>query len=227
MKKHFLLFSLLTLFFSATQLTAQIKVGAKVGVVDASQKISLDGSLGILGGDTDSRIGFNLGVFAEIGENNVRFQPELLFSSKGSFRPNDSLGLADRDHVINYLEIPLQGKYYFLDNDKLSAYGLAGIYIGLSLSGKVVEEGVATDYKMTFDDTDLLGYSSKIDYGVPLGAGLNFAIGDGYLFGEVRYHFGMKKVQESNAVDTGGGTGIGFNSKNRTTALNVGYMMSF
>ena len=218
---------LFALILSTVQLSAQIKVGAKIGVVDATQKISLDGTLGLLGGDTDGRTGFNIGVFAEIGENNVRFQPELLFSSKGSFRPNDSLGLGDRDHVINYLEVPLQAKYYFLENDKISAYGLAGIYIGFAIGGQVEEEDVSTDYEFTFDDEDLLGYTSRIDYGVPVGAGVNFEVGEGHLFAEVRYNYGLKKVQESDAISTGGGTGIGFNSKNRTTALNVGYMMSF
>jgi len=227
MKNFLQLFLLFTLIFSATHLTAQIKAGVKVGVVDATQNISLDGTLGLLGGDSDSRIGYNFGVFAEIGENNLRFQPELLLSSKGSFRPNDSLGLADRDHVINYLEIPLQAKLYILTNEKLSIYGIGGIYIGLALNGKVVEEGISTDYSFTFDDNDLLGYSSKIDYGLPFGAGINVPIGPGHLVGEIRYHYGMKKVQESRALDTGGGTGIGFNSKNRSTALNIGYMIGF
>ena len=206
----------------ATSVNAQLSFGVKIGVNDATQKLSIDGSLGILGAEADSRIGFNLGAFAEIGSENLRFQPEISFSSKGSIRPGVNDPEADRVHKLSYIEIPLQVKYYFFDNDKFSAYGMGGLSFGYALSGKVDEDG-SDEITIEFDDTDNLNYG-RVDIGVPLAAGAAMVLGEGKVFVEARYIYGVNKVQKNGDNST---SSLAFNAKNRITQLNVGYIFSF
>ena len=223
MKNLFFSTLILGMFFISTSVNAQFAFGVKVGVNDDVQKVSLNGTLGIAGFDAATKIGFNIGAFAELGDDSFRFQPEINFTTKGSTRPGvDSLG-ADRVHKLSYIEIPLQGKYYFFDNDKFSAYGMGGISIGFALSGKVDEDG-QDEITVEFDDSDGLSYQ-KLDVGVPLAAGATMVLGNGKAFIEARYIFGVSKVQnvEDNEIDTI----IGFNAKNRTTQFNAGYIFNF
>jgi len=211
------------MLFASASSYAQVAFGGKIGINDANQKVSLNGTLGIGGSEAESKIGFNIGVFAEIGEGNIRFQPELNFNTKGSDRPGvDSIG-ASRIHTISYLEVPLQAKWYFFDDDKFSAYGMAGLSFGFAIGGNVQEDN-QDEIELQFDDTDELGYDGRLDVSLPFTAGVTMILGEGKLFAEARYIWGASKVQnveEDSVIITG------FNAKNRTTQFNVGYMFNF
>lgn len=204
----------LALLLTSYQSEAQLNLGFKLGVNDATQKVNIDGSLGLLGVEAESRIGFNVGAFLELGENKVRFQPEINFSTKGSFRA-DSLN-GDRTHKLSYIDIPLQVKWYIFDNDKFSAYGMSGLYFGLAMGGEIEIDG--------FDNVDYEdGGYKKLDVGLPLAVGGAMVVGEGKVFIEARYLYGVNKVQKGEII----GSDLQFNAKNRTTQFNAGYIMSF
>ena len=218
MKKLFFQAITFALLFISVQATAQLKVGFSVGYSDVNQKVNIDNSLGLLGVEAESRPGFNLGAFLELGENKVKFQPEINFTMAGSVRPDTVAG--DRTHKLSYVNIPLQGKWYIFDNDKFSAYASAGAYFGIALSGKIdVDSGENVDD--VFNDTN--GYK-KSDFGAVGSIGGALVVGEGRVFAEFRSLYGLSKVQKA-AID--GASSLDFNAKNRISQFNIGYIMSF
>ena len=88
----------LLIAFLATSITvnAQISLGVKAGVNDDVQKLNLTGTLGLGGLDSSSKIGFNLGVFAEIGEGSFRFGA----ATAASLLPVSAASLASEKPII-------------------------------------------------------------------------------------------------------------------------------
>lgn len=217
MKKLFFQALCCALFLGSFQASAQLQVGFNIGYSDANQQVNIDNSFGALGVEAESRGGFNLGAFLELGENKVKFQPEINFTSGGSVRPDTIAG--DRTHKFSYLNVPLQAKWYIYDNDKFSFYASAGAYVGFAIGGKVeVESGDNVD-----DPFDVLGYD-RLDFGALGSIGGTYAVGEGRLFVELRSLYGLKKVQKD---EISGVSGFDFNAKNRISQFNVGYIMSF
>lgn len=206
------------LLFVSSQASAQLTTGFTVGYSDANQKVNIDNSLGLLGIEAEARAGFNLGAFLELGENKVKFQPEINFTIAGSVRPDTIAG--DRTHKFAYVNIPLQAKWYIFENDKFGFYTTAGAYVGFALSGKIeVESGENVDDPFN----DLNGYK-RADFGAMGSIGGTYTVGEGKIFLELRSIYGLKKVQKS---DIAGAESFDFNAKNRISQFNVGYIMSF
>jgi len=173
--------------FVLTSVNAQdIKFGAKAGLNFSS-----------ISGDKISELdigittGFNFGVLAEIPiSEKFSFQPELMYSGQGY--AGEAL---DEIVALNYLNIPLMGKYYLTKGLSLEA----GPQIGFLLSAKN-------------DDTDVKDAFNTVDFGVNFGLGYKFD--NGLNFG-VRYNLGLSDI---NNID-------GFTDKNKNGVfqLSVGY----
>lgn len=163
----------------------EIKFGAKAGLNFAF----------ITGDNTknfDPNTDFHLGVMAEIKiSDKFSFQPELIYSGQGADTNIESEGSI----ALNYLNVPLIGKYYVTKGLSLEA----GPQIGYLLSTK----GGTLDYK------DLL---KPIDFGVNFGVGYKL---DNGLYFNARYNLGLSNI---NNVD-------GFTDKNRNGViqLSIGY----
>jgi hypothetical protein len=163
----------------------EIEFGAKGGLNFAS--ISGDNT-----GDVGLVTGFNFGLVAEIPiTEKFSFQPELMYSGQGYGLDNDT----DDTVALNYLNIPLMGKYYLIKGLSLEA----GPQIGFLLSAKN-------------DNTDLKDSFNTVDFGVNFGLGYKFD--NGLNFG-ARYNLGLSDI---NNID-------GFTSKNKNGVfqLSVGY----
>lgn len=162
-----------------------VKFGAKTGLNFAF--ITGDNSE-----DLDPNTDFHLGVMAEFKiSDKFSLQPELIYSGQGA-----ELNVASEGRIsLNYLNLPLIGKYYVTKQLSLEA----GPQIGYLLSTK----GGTLDYK------DLL---KPIDYGVNFGVG--YKLDNGLNFG-ARYNLGLSDI---NDVD-------GFTDKNRNgvVQLSVGF----
>lgn len=169
-----------------TSVNAQdIKFGAKGGLNFAT-----------LTGGNNSEIGwttdFNLGVMAEIKiSEKFSFQPELIYSGQG-FGSGDS---AEGTIALNYLNVPLIGKYYVTEKLSLEA----GSQIGFLLSTK----GGTNTNKDQFKTTD---------FGVSFGLGYKL---DNGLFFNARYNLGLTDI---NDID-----GISDKNRNGVFQLSVGY----
>ena len=144
-----------------TNVNAQeIQFGAKGGLNFAS--ISGDNT-----GYVDPVTAFNFGLVAEIPiSEKFYFQPELMYSGQGYSFNDDTIAL-------NYLNIPLMGKYYLTKGFSLEA----GPQIGFLLSAK----NDKTDVKDSFNTVDFgvnFGLGYKLDNGLNFGARYNLGLSD-------------------------------------------------
>ncbi|KAB1068350.1 PorT family protein [Tamlana haliotis] len=135
---------------------------------------------------------FNFGAMAEIPfSEKFSFQPELLFSGAGFSIDEDVTAL-------NYINLPLMGKYYITNRLSLEA----GPQIGFLVSAK-------------HEDLDVKDAYNTVDFG--LSAGLGYKLNNGLNFG-VRYNYGLTDI---NNIE-------GLSSKNNIGALqlSIGYFFN-
>ncbi|MCL6294386.1 porin family protein [Jejuia spongiicola] len=117
------------------------------------------------------------------------FQPELLYSGQGY-----DTGISTEGNIaLNYLNIPLIGKYYVTKRLSLEA----GPQIGFLLSTK----GGTKDYKDLFKTTD---FGVNFGLGYKLDNGLNFG---------ARYVLGLSNINDVGSLK----------NKNGVLQLSVGY----
>ncbi|TCN52467.1 PorT family protein [Flavobacterium circumlabens] len=180
--KKFLVLAVVTVLGFTNVNAQKIKFGAKGGLNFAS--VSGDNTEGI-----DVVTSFNFGVLSEIPvSDKFSFQPELMYSGQGySFNDNTI--------ALNYLNIPLMGKYYLTKGLSLEA----GPQIGFLLSAKN-------------DKTDVKDSFNTFDFGVNFGLG--YKLDNGLNFG-ARYNLGLTDI---NNLDNSSSK-----NKNGVFQLSVGY----
>lgn len=152
-----------------TALNAQeVKFGAKAGLNFAF----------ITGDNTEDltpNTDFHFGVMAEWKvSNKFALQPEIIYSGQGS-----DLNILSEDRIsLNYLNVPIMGKYYATKRLSIEV----GPQIGFLLSTK----GGTLDYKDLLKTTD---FGVNFGVGYKLNNGLNFS---------ARYNLGLTNI---NNVD--------------------------
>lgn len=110
----------------------------------------------------------NFGVVGELAlTEKFSFQPELMYSIQGYSVEDDIVSL-------NYLNLPLMGKYYLTKGFSLEA----GPQIGFLLSAKREDINVKDNFK-------------AVDFGVNFGLG--YKLNNGLNFG-VRYNLGLSNI---------------------------------
>ena len=125
--------------------------------------------------NVDSKTAFHVGVLAEIPLlDKFSLQPELLYSVQG-IKENDD----NAEFKLNYLQLPLMGKYYVTDEFSLEA----GPQVGFLLSAKAKVEGEG--------EGDIKDNMNKTDFG--LNFGLGYTLGN-RLNVNARYNFGLSKI---------------------------------
>ena len=160
----------------------EVKFGAKVGLNSSNFTGDTEGF--------DSKIGFNLGAYAEISlSDKLTFQPELLFSTQGassedSFE-NETFKLTIK---ANYLNIPLMMKYGLTDKFALEF----GPQLGFLLSAKGKAEGTF-DGQAISEEEDLKDFFKSIDFGLNFGA--SFDVAENIMIG-ARYNLGLSNIMD-------------------------------
>jgi opacity protein-like surface antigen len=144
----------------------EIKFGAKAG-------LNMSNFTG--DAETDAKIGFFVGGFAEIGiSDKFAVQPELLFSVLGA---KDDVANYDS----NYLLLPVMAKYYATEKLSLEA----GPQVGFLMSAK-------------YDGEDIKDFYKSTDFALNLGAGYdvteNINVG-------LRYSLGLSNVSDVDGAD--------------------------
>lgn len=160
----------------------EIKFGAKVGVNFSS--INGDNTAEI-----ESVTAFNFGLTSEIPiSEKFSFQPELMYSGKG-------FSIGDEVVSLNYLDIPVMGKYYLSKGFSLEA----GPKIGFLLSAKQESLDVKDSY-------NTVEFGMNLGVGYKLENGLNFS---------ARYNFGLSDINNKD----------GFTDKNKIDVVQftIGY----
>lgn len=183
--KKLLLVAVITVIGFTNGNAQEIKFGVKAGL-----------NLAFITGDNTEdftpNTDFHVGVMAEWKvSDKFSLQPELIYSGQGADTNIDSEGRV----ALNYLNIPLIGKYYVTERLSLEA----GPQIGFLLSSK----GGSINYKDFLKSTD---FGANIGVGYKLDNGLNFG---------ARYNLGLTNILD---VD-------GFSDKNRNgvVQLSVGF----
>lgn len=163
--KKILLLAVFTVLGFANVNAQEIKFGAKAGLNFSTVNGSNTNNI-------DYVTSYHVGVVSEIPiYEKFSFQPELMYSRQGYSFNNDVI-------AMNYLNIPLMGKYYVTKGLSLEA----GPQIGFLLSAK--NEGVkVTNSFTTFD------FGANFGLGYKLENGLNFS---------ARYNLGITKVDTDN-----------------------------
>jgi len=180
----------------------EVKFGTKVGLNLSNFTGDLD--------DSDSKIGFNIGAFAEISlSDKFIFQPELLFSSQGAkFEESENDFSFEETLKFNYLNMPLMIKFAASDKFALEF----GPQLGFLLSAK-------SKFEETFDgetfseEVDIKDSVKSIDFGLNFGA--SFDVSENIMIG-ARYNLGLSDI-------TDGEDGEDFNVQNAVLSFSVGY----
>lgn len=183
--KKLILVTVITVLGLTTINAQKVKFGAKAGLNLAF----------VTGDDTEDftpNTDFHFGVMAEWKiSDKFALQPEVIYSGQGADTNIDSEGVVS----LNYLNVPIMGKYYVTKGLSLEA----GPQIGFLL----YTEGGSINFEDALKSTDL-GVNFGVGY--KLDNGLNFS---------ARYNLGL-----SNIIDF---DGVLDKNRNGVFQLSVGY----
>ena len=162
-------------------------------------------------GTLDSKMGLCAGGFIEWGINDMfAIQPEVLFAMKGAKKEVEVQGGTLKVTLnVNYLEIPVLVRLSMPNQRSVVPNLFFGPYVAIKLSGKLkvelgdqsAEEDISEDIKTT-------------DFGVVVGAGVDFALGSREFTVEARYTLGLIDASE-----------WGYDIKNGVISFMVGYSL--
>jgi long-subunit fatty acid transport protein len=201
MKKIFLTAAAVFAFSFAN--AQDVKFGAKAGLNISSITGDTDGF-----GDISSKVGFQVGGFAEIKvSDKFAIQPELLYSAQGAKAKISEEGVSIKGtQKLAYLNIPVMAKYYVTEGFSLEA----GPQLGFLLSAEQ-EATVSFEGESVTDSADNKEDFNSIDFGFNLGAG--YDVTENINLG-VRYSIGLSNILK----DSGD-----IKQNNSNIAIAVGY----
>lgn len=131
-------------------------------------------------------------------------QQEFLYTMKGSI---EDIALKDRpinthtEYDLNYFEIPIVLRYFFLQLGKAKFYGTSGFALSILLNGEYRLSGVAeiNGVPISFKDTNKISGLDTFDYGFLYGAGFDFPLWGRQCFFEYRFTIGWNTLMMPTA----------------------------
>ncbi len=185
----------LFVLFMAIAAGAQQRIGFVSGVNLATLSYEDD-----FGGHIDfsNRTVFGLGAVLDLSlGNNTALVLEPMYLQKGANTNNPFDPQADPEEDIfdvqsklSYLEVPIFLKLTF-QTSRVRPYVMAGPTVGLLLSSKLEVRAFGAIFK-----ADILDLTRTINFGLGLGAGLSFPIGNNAIFVEGHYTLGLYNIAE-------------------------------
>lgn len=181
----------ISFLFSSSVIAQEFKAGVKGGL--NLSFLTLDDV-----GDKNILPGFHAGVFGRIPlSSSVAFQPEILFSTKGTkiVYNEEFLGiqLADGESKfrLNYIDVPL----YLVFNLSEDFNFHFGPYAGYLMNANVETTGEILSFIDVDSSEDLdRSYFNKLDYGLSGGLGFSFEnVELGF-----NYNIGLQKVAKDD-----------------------------
>jgi hypothetical protein len=135
--------------------------------------------------DKNILIGYSGGLFFKMPlTSNFSFQPELLYTKKGSELDYNSFVSGKASFSLNYIELPILAVINLTEN--INIHG--GVYV--SVLSNVTIKNKSNINLFNFESELTKSDFEKYDYGLVIGAGFDFdKIGIG-----LRYDYGMKPV---------------------------------
>lgn len=197
MKKTFLLiFILAALGYSASaQISGGIKGGLNFANIDSET-------------DVDSKTGYHLGAYLNVGAGGISIQPEVLFSVKGA-----------EDFDLSYVEIPILLKKNFAK--------VVNIHLGPQFGFLTKAEGITGievdgSGNVTTTKGDVKDALKGSDISAVFGAGLNLPMG---LSLGLRYVLGLSDFNDKIISVDSNGNDFTPEFKNRTFQVYLGYRL--
>jgi hypothetical protein len=135
--------------------------------------------------DHNTLMGFHAGLFLKMPITSVlAFQPELIYTMKGSELTYNSFISGKASFSLNYIEMPLLAVINLSENINING----GLYVATLTRVKITNQSNVAlfNFENELEKSDF----EMIDYGLVLGTGLDFkkiSIG-------LRYEYGMKPV---------------------------------
>jgi hypothetical protein len=175
---------LLTLLLFVPFVTSQAQqLGVKGGLTY--------GNLNIEDFETKNRIGYHFGGFITLPiTDNFSFQPELLYSARGTKATYDILNLEGESTLkTNYIDIPLQGVIHI--GDLIQIQG--GPYLSFLTNTEFETAGDLGDGVEDLDNDNF----KNTDFGLTVGATVNI----GVLQVGGMYYYGLQEIQNSDVSD--------------------------
>ncbi|MCK6561609.1 outer membrane beta-barrel protein [bacterium] len=186
MKKTMVLLALPVALAVSQPAQSQTRVGGLFGVNFAGQSIAAtyDAS------ELSSRTVFGLGAVVDVPlREKMTLHLEPMYLQKGAKAEHDDY---ETRTEMTYLEIPVLAKYT-LGNSLYQPYVMAGPSLGFRLGANYVR-----DWQEGEDDkTDIKDRTTGMDFGLALGGGVSYPLGDKSLFAEARYSMGLKDIDTS------------------------------
>jgi hypothetical protein len=205
MKK--LLFVLFALALFSISAQAQMQLGLKAG-------LNLANLSGDDAGSPDTKTAFAFGGFFTYQFSPIfAIQPEIYYSMKGA-KDKMTMGSStiDLSYSFNYIEIPLLIKFMIpIKDSNVKPAIIAGPYFAINTTAKVKAE-----YQGQSEEADIDELKSS-EFGLQLGGGVGFPVGNGELGFDVRYIMGL-----SNIFDVEGDPDV----KNSVINFNLFYAFS-
>lgn len=249
MKKYILLLHITisaSFCFAQTSTAIGIKAGLSIPNLTSGSTANpvSNGYTSRLDGDAAIHAEFRIGKYFSI-------QPQLEYSSQGgkkngmqAFTPPDELLqqfppgeaptylYAEYKSIakINYLMLPILGKYHFYQQKKWGGYIAVGPFVSYLLNAKNITKGSSSVYLdpnknqpvssqvLSFDSKDnVTGDLHRFNAGISGHVGVNYTIATGSLFLEAGGNYGLFAIQKNK-----------LNGKNKTGAavINLGYQFN-
>jgi hypothetical protein len=189
--------------------------------------------------DIKNRTCLDAGCFIEYALNKTfAIQVNALYNQKGEKSDNDFTatigdpsngptidvtGNTELTVYLDYISFPVLGKVYFGKPGKIRPYIMAGPEISILTSAKTSEmegEGELSDPGGTTviiiegDESDINDEIESIEYGLNLGCGFTFPLGQITGFVDFRYGMGLNKINKAGNEDV----------KSTVISVNIGYI---
>lgn len=208
--KKLLLFTAVALFAFTTAQSQEFRLGAKAGV-----------NISSIGGDyvggLDPRIGFHVGGLVEIPlAGKFALQPEVLYSSQGA-KYGSYLGVDLGDYeekiILDYVNIPIMGKYYIIEGLSVELGPQVGILVNAKYKGE--------DEDGSFDVDAKDGYNS-LD--VAIGIGASYRLNNGVFF-SIRFNKGLMDISDDDEEYYDGDDfyTVSYKNQNNVFQISAGY----
>jgi hypothetical protein len=144
------------------------------------------------------KLGFGGGVVAALNVMDMFvIQPEVLYTMKGGEDPDEEYSFD-----LTYVEVPVLLKYSVPMEGMISPNFFVGPSLGILMSAEFAEEDVKDDLK-------------TMDFGVVVGAGVDFDMGTGKVTLDGRYTLGLMSIDDSGEEQ---------DWKNGAISVMLGYM---
>ncbi len=197
--KKLILF-LLSLFF-AVEANAQFLIGIQGGSNFAKMDFTNNQEYKF------TKVNYNQGfiggvVIQYLNEKHAGIQGELNFTQRG-WSENDTIGDNNLkyNNSFNYLELPML-THVNIGGGKLRGLFNLGPYIAYAISAKKSVKDLNTGIESSTDYTFDSNTDNRLDYGLAIGAGMEYRFSFGKFAAEARYTFGLGdfnkvKIQQS------------------------------